>query len=86
MVLNTGWTPSPRGFASLFFQTAPSALTRKISMAVPAQNFLVGMGFMITATIFWSGLDASAKYLVDLRGMPPLLVVWVRLSAGLVTS
>jgi drug/metabolite transporter (DMT)-like permease len=55
-------------------------------MATPTQNAVLGMSFMLTATLFWSGLDVSAKVLIDLRGMPDLLVVWVRLTGGLVAS
>ena len=55
-------------------------------MATPTQNAALGMTFMLTATIFWSGLDVSAKYLIDVRGMPDLMVVWVRLAGGLVAS
>lgn len=55
-------------------------------MATPTQNIVAGMGLMLTATVFWSVLDASAKYLVDLKGMPPLLVIWVRLFGGLIAS
>lgn len=41
---------------------------------------------MLTATVFWSGLDISAKLLIDVKEMPDLLVIWVRLAGGLVAS
>ncbi|MGB1147128.1 MAG: DMT family transporter [Alphaproteobacteria bacterium] len=55
-------------------------------MAAPTQNIVLGMGFMLTATVFWSALDASAKFLIDLKSMPDMLVIWVRLFGGLVAS
>lgn len=55
-------------------------------MAAPTQNIITGMTFMLSATVFWSVLDASAKYLIDLKGMPALLVIWVRLFGGLFAS
>lgn len=41
---------------------------------------------MLTATVFWSGLDISAKLLIDVKDLPDLLVIWVRLAGGLVAS
>lgn len=55
-------------------------------MATPTQNAVLGMAFMLTATAFWSGLDVSAKFLIDVKGLPDLLVVWVRLTGGLIAS
>ncbi|MAV46622.1 MAG: DMT family transporter [Alphaproteobacteria bacterium TMED89] len=55
-------------------------------MATPTQNAGLGMTFMLTATVFWSGLDISAKYLIDVKGLPDVMVVWFRLAGGLVAS
>ena len=55
-------------------------------MATPTPNAVLGMSLMLTATVFWSGLDVSAKLLIDVKGMPDLMVIWVRLAGGLVAS
>jgi len=55
-------------------------------MATPTPNAVLGMSLMLTATVFWSGLDISAKLLIDVKGMPDLMVIWVRLAGGLVAS